>query len=522
MTNCTRLCKAKQPEFAKRGARIASGLQSPRLLLRRVAPVWRIQSSMEFEAVIVGSGPNGLAAAIEIARAGHSVCVLEARETIGGGTRTAELTLPGFLHDVCSAVHPLAIASPFFKTLPLASYGLEWIHSPASVAHPFDDGSASILYRSVRETSATLGDDAPAYDALFSSLARNAEKLVPEILAPPVHLPRHPLLLTHFGVNAIQSAQGWADRHFRGSRARSLFTGMAGHSNMPLNGSLTAAFGLLLGMLGHAEGWPIIKGGSQKLSDALASYLTSLGGRIVTGSHVKSWRDVPAARAVLFDLTPRQVLNLTSEQLPSSYQWELRRYRYGPGAFKVDWALSSPIPWKARECSEAATIHVGGTAEEITESEQIVGRGQCPERPFVLLAQPTLFDFSRAPAGKHTAWAYCHVPNNSSIDMTDRIESQIERFAPGFRDCILGRHTMSAPDFETYNPNYIGGDISGGLQSVLQVLGRPSLRVTPYAMPAKGLFICSSSTPPGGGVHGMCGYHAARAALASVLYNRMP
>jgi phytoene dehydrogenase-like protein len=472
--------------------------------------------SMEFDAVIVGAGPNGLAAAIEIARAGHSVCVLESRETIGGGARTAELTLPGFLHDVCSAVHPLGIASPFFKTLPLAEHGLKWVHPPACLAHPFDEVPAAILRRSIRDTCATLERDALAYEKLFSPLVRNAEKLLPEILGPPLHLPRHPFVLMRFGIHAIRSAQGFADRQFQGNRARGLFAGIAAHSNMPLDASPTAAFGLLLGLLAHVGGWPIVKGGSQKLSDALASYLTSLKGRIVTGTHVKSLREVPESRALIFDLTPRQILKLAFDKLPPRYRWELQKYQYGPGVFKVDWALSSPIPWKAPECLQAATVHIGASAEEIIEGESIVAKGRCPERPFVLLAQQSLFDETRAPQGQHTAWAYCHVPSNSKIDMTDRIESQVERFAPGFRDCILARHIMTATELESYNPNYIGGDITGGLQNLLQVIGRPSLRVTPYSMPVKGWFICSSSTPPGGGVHGMCGYHAARAALSTI------
>jgi len=474
---------------------------------------------MEFDAVIAGSGPNGLAAAIEIARAGHTVCVIEARDTPGGGARTKQLTLPGFLHDVCAAIHPLGIASPFFRTLPLAAHGVEWIHPPASLAHPFDDGTAAILYRSIGDTAATLGEDGAAYAKRFSRLVQHAEKLVPEILAPPIHLPKHPLLLAHFGINAAQSAYGLAKRWFRGNRARSLFVGIAGHANMPLDKSPTAAFGLLLGLLGHVDGWPLVKGGSQKLSDALASYLESLGGRIVMGKQIRSLRDIPTSRAILFDLTPRQILEITGDRLPATYRRKLQKYRYGPGVFKVDWALSSPIPWKAQECLQAATVHLGGRAEEIVESERRVASGECPERPFVLLAQQSLFDETRAPRGKHTAWGYCHAPNNSTVDMAGRIEAQVERFAPGFRDCILARHTMNAPQFEAYNPNYVGGDISGGVQDVLQVIARPSLRVTPYAMPAEGLFICSSSTPPGGGVHGMCGYHAARAALSTILYN---
>jgi phytoene dehydrogenase-like protein len=475
---------------------------------------------MDFDAVVVGSGPNGLAAAIEIARAGLSVCVVESRDTIGGGARTAELTLPGFLHDVCSAVHPFGIHSPFFKTLPLAQYGLEWVHSPASLAHPFDDGPPAILYRSIAKTGLTLGTDARSYEKVFAPFVRNASKLLPEILSPFLHIPRHPLLLTRFGIDGIQSAQRFADRHFHWSRARGLFAGIAGHANMPLDESPTAAFGMLLGILGHVDGWPIVKGGSQKLSDALASYLMSLGGRIITGQPVKSLRELPTAHAVLLDLTARQVLNLAFDQLPSRYRWELRKFRYGPGVFKVDWALSSPIPWKSPECLQAATIHVGGSAEEIAEAERIVGSGRCPERPLIILAQQTLFDKTRAPEGRHTAWGYCHVPNGSKIDMTERIEAQIERFAPGFRDCILARHTMSAPQFETYNPNYVGGDIAGGAHSLFQMIARPALRAIPYATPVKGLFICSASTPPGGAVHGMCGYHAARAVLRTLRYNR--
>jgi phytoene dehydrogenase-like protein len=318
----------------------------------------------------------------------------------------------------------------------------------------------------------------------------------------------------------MRSAETFINRHFKASRSRALFAGMAGHSNMPLTTAPTAAFGLLLGMLAHVGGWPIVKGGSQKLSDALASYLGSVGGRIVTNTHVKSLKALPTSRVVLFDLTPRQILQMLFDQLPPSYRWELQKYRYGPGVFKVDWALNSPIPWKSPACAQAATVHLGGSAEEIIESERIVGNGRCPDHPFVLLAQQSLFDNTRAPEGKHTAWAYCHVPANSNIDMLERIEKQVERFAPGFRDCILGRHIISAPDYEKYNPNYVGGDISGGLQNFLQIIARPSLRVSPYVIPVPGLFICSASTPPGGAVHGMCGYHAARAAISAIRYNR--
>jgi phytoene dehydrogenase-like protein len=472
---------------------------------------------VEFDAVVVGSGPNGLAAAIEVAQAGYSVGVLEARDTIGGGARSAELTLNGFIHDVCSAVHPLGFASPFFKTLPLAKYGLEWVQPQAGAAHPLDDGTAVILQKSIDSTAETLAGDARSYTRCFTPLAENADKLLPEILAPPIHMPRHPLLMLSFGLQAIQTAAGFARRLFSGPRARALFAGIAAHSNMPLNVRPTAAAGLLLGMLGHAGGWPLVKGGSQKLSQALAGHFESLGGRIFTGQRVKSLRDVPPSRAALFDVAPRELLAIAGDRFPASYRRQLENYKHGAGVFKVDWALSGPVPWRAQECLQAGTVHIGGTLEEIVDAEQAAVEGRHTDRPFILFAQQTLFDSTRAPAGKHTAWGYCHVPKGSTVDMTDRIESQIERFAPGFRDCIIGRHTMSPADFEAYNPNLIGGDISGGLLNIRQLFARPALRRLPYITPAAGLFICSSSTPPVGGVHGMCGYHAARAALSTIL-----
>jgi phytoene dehydrogenase-like protein len=475
---------------------------------------------MEFDAVVVGSGPNGLAAAIEMARAGWSVCVLEARDTIGGGARSAELTLPGFIHDVCSAIHPLGVASPFFKSLPLAKHGLEWVYPPAALAHPFDDGTAAVLESSIERTSTTLGADGPAWAKVFAPLVRNAANLIPEFLAPPVHVPRHPVALVRFGLKGIQTAEGFVKRRFKGTRAAALFAGNAAHGVMPLDLRPTAAFGLFFSMMAHAYGWPMCKGGTQKLSDALAACFTSLGGRIVSGTHVTSLRELPSSRAVLLDITPQQVLRLAADQFTPSYRWELQKFQYGPGVFKVDWALNSPIPWKAKECRRAATVHIGGTFEEIALGEQAVWKERCPEKPFVILAQQSLFDSSRAPQDKHTAWAYCHVPRGSKIDMTERIESQIERFAPGFRDCILQRSTMTPADLEKYNPNYIGGDIGGGVQNLLQIVARPSLRISPYTTPVENLFICSASTPPGGGVHGMCGYHAAHAALKRFLYNR--
>jgi len=478
-----------------------------------------------YDAIVVGSGPNGLAAAIMLARAGRSVRVYEARETVGGGTRSAELTLPGFVHDVCSAIHPLGLASPFLRTLPLAQFGVEWIHPPAPLAHPLDDGTAVLLERSLEATSATLGPDGAAYRRVMGLILDEWEHILYEFLGP-LRPPRHPLAMTGFGLLAIQSARGLAQRAFRGERARALFAGMAAHAIQPLERPPTAAFGLMLGMLGHAVGWPMAKGGSQTIADALACYLRSLGGEIVTGQAVGSVDALPPAKAVLFDVTPRQLLSIAGHRLPDGYRRQLERYRYGPGVFKMDWALDGPIPWKAAECARAATVHLGGTLDEIAASERAVWRGEPPEKPYVLLAQHTLFDPTRAPEGKHTAWAYCHVPNGSTFDMTARIENQIERFAPGFRDRILARSARSAPDMERYNPNYVGGDINGGVQDFWQLYTRPALRLVPYSIPTrrdvplpKGdlrperLYLCSSSTPPGGGVHGMCGYFAAQAAL---------
>ena len=468
------------------------------------------------DAIVVGSGPNGLAAAIALARAGCSVLVLEAAETVGGGTRTAELTLPGFHHDVCSAIHPLGLGSPYLRTLPLEEHGLEWIQPPVPLAHPFDDGTAALLERSVEATGATLGPDAAAYRRLMSPLVARADTLLAELLGP-FRLPRHPLLLSRFGLSAILPAERLARRRFEGESARGLFAGLAAHSMLPLTASPSAAFGLMLGLLGHHVGWPVPRGGSQAIADALASYLRSLGGEIECGRPVASLEELPPARAVLLDVTPRQLIRIAGDRLPSGYRRRLERYRYGPGVFKLDFALDGPIPWQAQECARAATVHLGGTLEEIADSEAAPSRGEHADRPYVLLAQQSLFDPTRAPAGKHTTWAYCHVPNGSAVDMTERIEAQIERFAPGFRDRVLARHAWGPAELERYNANYVGGDINGGVQDLRQHFTRPVARRVPYSTPAKGVYLCSSSTPPGGGVHGMCGWWAAQAALRGAL-----
>jgi len=473
----------------------------------------------EYDAVVVGSGPNGLAAAITLAQAGFSVLVYEAKSTVGGGTRSAELTLPGFVHDICSAIHPLGVGSPFFRSLPLSQYGLEWIHPSIPLAHPFDDGRAAVLDRSIDKTCDTLEQDGNAYRDLMEPLVSDWDKLADGLLGP-LRLPSHPIAMACFGLSAIQSANGLARRLFKGKRARGLFAGLAAHSIMPLDHMITAAIGLVLGILGHAVGWPMPRGGSQKIADALSGYLRSLGGEIITDTLIESIDQLPTARVVLLDVTPRQLLRMAGHRLPAGYRRRLEGYRYGPGVFKVDLALTGPIPWKAKECTGAGTVHLGGTIDEIAHSERMMWEGRHPERPYVLVAQHSLFDPSRAPEGKHTFWAYCHVPNGSTFDMTERVEAQIERFATGFRDLILARSTMSPIEFEEYNPNYIGGDINGGIQDLWQLFTRPVARMVPYSTPIKGLYICSSSTPPGGGVHGMCGYHAARAALREVFERR--
>jgi phytoene dehydrogenase-like protein len=465
-----------------------------------------------YDAVVVGAGPNGLAAAIALAQAGRSVAVYEARDTIGGGCRSAELTLPGYTHDVCSAIHPLGAASPFFRTLPLERYGLEWVHSPAPLAHPFDDGTAAVLERSVEATAAGLGVDGDAYRALFNPLLRDW-KLITEIFLGPLRPTVQVLGLSGFGLRAVRSASGLAQSTFSTPNACALLAGISAHAMLPLDQVPSASFGLMLALAGHAVGWPMPRGGSQRLVDALAAYLRALGGEIRTGVEVRALGELPPARAILCDVTPRQLLRLAGNRLSPSYQRRLARFRYGPGVFKVDLALDGPIPWRAAECARAATVHLGGTLDEMAASERAVWQGQVAERPYVLLAQQSLFDDTRAPAGKHTVWAYCHVPSGSSLDMTERIEAQIERFAPGFRDRILARHAMTAVQMEAYNPNYIGGDIAGGVSDLWQLFTRPTIHPIPYATPDDRIFLCSSSTPPGAAVHGMCGYYAAQTVL---------
>ncbi len=465
-----------------------------------------------YDAVIVGAGPNGLAAGITLARAGRSVLVIEGADRVGGGLRSAELTLPGFIHDPCAAFHPLGVASPMWRDLPLNEHGLAWVQPPAALAHPFDDGTAVVVERDVAATAKQLGRDAPAYLRLMRPFVRDWQAVIHEFLGP-LRFPRRPFSFARFGLAAIWPATTLARLAFRDTRARAVFAGMAAHSILPLEWSATSAFGLLLGALAHSAGWPIAKGGSQRFADALAACFRSLGGRIETGRYIHTLADLPPTSAVLLDVTPRQLEAIAGTRLPAAYRQRLSHYRYGPGVCKVDFALDGPIPWRAAACLRAGTVHVGGTLEEIASAERAVWQGQHPERPFALVGQQSLFDATRAPAGKHTGWAYCHVPNGSTVDMTERIVAQIERFAPGFRQRILAVHTRTAAEMAAYNPNYIGGDINGGAQDLRQLFTRPAPSLNPYATPARGIYLCSSSTPPGGGVHGMCGYFAARAAL---------
>jgi phytoene dehydrogenase-like protein len=470
----------------------------------------------EYNAVVVGSGPNGLAAAITIQHAGLSVLLVEAKDTIGGGLRTKELTLPGYKHDVCSAIHPLAAGSPFFQQLPLHKYGLEYIYPDIAAAHPFDDGTSAVLSNSLEKTAYSLGPDEETYLKLVEPLVEDWPALAPDILGP-LRFPDHPIELAKFGLNALTSAS-FLSKRFHTKHAKGLWAGMAAHAIQPLSNMATSAIALVLLATAHVKGWPVPKGGSQSIADALAAYFLALGGKIETRVDVQSLRQLPSADAILFDVTPKQLLTIADDQFSSLYKWQLNNYRYGMGVFKIDWALNAPIPFTAEGCRQAGTIHLGNTFEEISESELKTSKGNIVDKPFVLLAQQSLFDPSRAPEGKHTAWAYCHVPNGSTVDMTEAIERQVERFAPGFRDTILARHTINTFEMQSYNPNYIGGDINGGIIDITQLYTRPALRLSPYRTSAKGIYICSSSTPPGGGVHGMCGYHAAKRALNDVFH----
>ena len=463
---------------------------------------------------MIGAGPNGLAAAIVLAQAGLQVDVFEAESQPGGGARTMELTLPGFLHDFGSAVHPMAAGSPFFTSLPLRDHGLEWIHSPAPLAHPLDDGTAVMLERDLGAAEAALREDGKQWRKLMGPFAEHWTELASEILQPVHLLMRHPLLLAHLGLVGFPSATAIAEHWFHNARTKALFAGLAAHSFLALDEPLSASFGITLGAAAHAVGWPIPRGGAQSITNALCRYLASLGGTLQTSTRIESLAalDKDKYDVTLCDVTPRQLLAMAGERLSPAYRHQLERYSYGPGVFKVDYALSDPIPWRASECLRAATVHVGGTLEEIAASEEAMRHGHHAERPFILLSQPSLFDPTRAPQGKHTVWTYCHVPNGSQFDMLDRLEAQIERFAPGFRDCVLQRRVLNTASLESMDANLVGGDIVGGAMTVRQFLFRPTRRQ--YATSARDIYLCSSSTPPGGGVHGMCGYHAARLALS--------
>jgi phytoene dehydrogenase-like protein len=465
------------------------------------------------DAIVIGSGPNGLAAAITIARAGRSVVVYEGRDTVGGGVRSAELTLPGYVHDVCATILGMSVASPFLGGLDLSRHGMELVHPDAPLAHPLDDGRVALLERSVGATAAGLGVDGRAYRKLLGPLVREADRIIPFVLGPILRVPAHPLAAARFGRVAIRSSAALARGRFRDEPARALLAGLSAHSMLALDRPTTAAFGLVLAITAHAHGWPLVRGGTRRLADALAAELRSLGGTIVTGQEVTSLDELPPARAILFDTSPRALVTIAGPRIVGRYRAGLAAFRYGPGVFKVDWALDGPIPWRSPAVARAGTVHLGGTLDEIVAAEGEVARGRHPARPFVILVQASLFDPTRAPEGRHTGWAYCHVPNGSSVDMTGRIEAQVERFAPGFRDRILARATAGPADLEASNPNDVGGDINGGIEDLRQLFTRPVARLDPYSTPARGIYLCSASTPPGGGVHGMSGYFAARSAL---------
>jgi phytoene dehydrogenase-like protein len=466
----------------------------------------------KYDAIVVGSGPNGFAAAITLQRAGLSVLLVEGKETIGGGIRSASLTLPGFIHDVCSAVHPLGADSPVFKDLHLEQFGLEYLKPVYAVAHPFNDGSAIAIQSSLEATAAQLGKDADRYKKIFSSLVKEWPA-VRSAFVGPLHISAPSNTKAKFAYYALSSGIHFAKHQFKTNAAQSFFAGMAAHSMLPLNKLTSSSIAIVLNILAHINGWPLPKGGAQQITNALENSFIKSGGEIQTGNMVTSLHQLPSSKAVLLDVTPAQLLSIAGDEFSSFYKWQLHKYKYGAGVFKIDWALSQAVPFTNDKCRSAATIHIGGGIEEIYNSEAMVSKNKHADKPFVLFVQPGVVDTSRAPEGKHTAWAYCHVPNGSQTDMTDAIEKQVERFAPGFRDCILARNVMNTHDMETYNPNYIGGDINGGAATVSQLFTRPVLRLSPYRTVAKGVYVCSSSTPPGGGIHGICGYYAARRAL---------
>ncbi|WP_373496885.1 phytoene desaturase family protein [Aquiflexum sp.] len=466
----------------------------------------------DYDAIVVGSGPNGLAAAIRMQQKGLAVLLIEGADTLGGGMRTKELTLPGFRHDVCSAIHPLAVSSPFLQTLPLDKFGLEWMEPEVLAAHPFDDGTAAYLYHSIEETAGELGSDEKAYRDLIQPIVRDWENLAVDFLAP-LGIPRHPISFAKFGIKALRSANGLARSIFKTEKAKGLWAGMAAHSIQPLDKLTTSAVALVLLASGHHRSWPIPKMGSQSIANAMSAFFKSLGGEVQIGFYVRHLNELPKAKAYLFDVTPKQLMEIAGEKFSRLYRWQLNRFNYGMGVFKIDWALKETIPFSAEKARLAGTVHLGNTLQEITKSEKEIWEGKHPDHPYVLLAQQSIIDKSRAPEGKHTAWAYCHVPNGSRQDMTAIIEAQVERFAPGFRDIIIGTSTMNAMEMQDYNPNYIGGDINGGAMDITQLFNRPALRWSPYRTSSNRIYICSSSTPPGGGVHGMCGFHAAERAI---------
>lgn len=473
--------------------------------------------SSSYDAIVIGSGPNGFTAGITLARAGLKVLMLEAEATVGGGMRTRELTLPGFYHDVCSAVHPMGIASPCLAAMPLQKFGLEWCHPEVLMAHPLHDGSAGVMLKDIEATAARLpGKDGKSYAQFFNTMKNAVTVILPDLLRPLLKFPRHPFRMGIFGLAAMRSAAGLAQSEFTSDAGQAMFAGHAAHSILPLETRFTAAVGIMLATTGHMVGWPVARGGSQSIATALARYFEALGGEILVNTQVASIDELPAAKAYLFDTSTRALATICSSRLPHNYVKKLNSFRHGPGAFKLDLALSGPIPWENEDCRRAGTVHVGGTLQEMIASEQAIWEGRMEQKPFVLVAQQSVIDSSRAPSGRHTCWAYCHTPPGYDGDLTDVILNQIERFAPGFRDLILATHVMSPRDFAAYNPNYIGGDIIGGVQSLYQLIKRPVISLDPYATPGAGIFLCSASTPPGGGVHGMCGFHAANSALRRV------